>query len=220
MLHRTIISEIGQNHCGSMHTARRLIDFAYLGGADLVKFQLYDSEKLYGYKQNTELTKEQASMLFHYGEEVGIEVFFSVFDKERIEWCEDMKVSHYKLSYAMSHSQFLVHDVLNTKVPVIMSSQTPFRHDNRISALYCIPKYPAQLSDLKFDTVDFTNDFQGYSDHTIGLHAAEIALARGAQIIEKHFAEDHTNGVDAPWSMTPLELRKLREFADSVRDAI
>ncbi len=220
MLRNTIIAEIGQNHCGNMSLARVLIKEAWINGADLVKFQLYDSEYLYGEKQLSELSREQAIVLFEYGKYIGIEVFFSVFDRHRIAWCEEIKVSHYKISCAMSDNRFLVDDVLRTKVPIIMSSQKPREHDSRISLLYCVPKYPALLDDLKVSKVDVINDFQGFSDHTVGLEAAYIALVRGATIIAKHFALDHKIGVDSPWSMTPAELKTLCTFAHSVGEAL
>ena len=86
-----IIAEVGQNHCGDIELAKDLIELAKLGGADLVKFQLYDHKVLY--KDHPEipqvdLTFNQAQLFFDYGKEVGIEVFFSVFDVERVEWCE------------------------------------------------------------------------------------------------------------------------------------
>lgn len=220
MLHHTIIAEIGQNHCGDMGLAEKLIDLAKDNGADLVKFQLYDSRQLYGEYQPTELSRDRAFGLFEYGQKAGIEVFFSVFDKERVRWCEEMKVSHYKISCAMSTNPYLVGDVLKTRVPLILSSDIARPPDSRISALYCIPKYPASLSDLRFGDVGFINDFQGYSDHTIGLTAAKVALSRDAGIIEKHFAIDHETGIDAKWSMTPMELRELKRFADNVSEAL
>lgn len=216
MLRHTVIAEIGQNHCGDMVLARRLICLAKDNGADLVKFQLYDSEKLYGEKQSTELSKDDAFMLFEYGKRTGIEVFFSVFDRERIGWCEEIKVSRYKIACGEAGNKFLTNDVLRTHTPVILSSEFRRGKDSRILVLYCIPKYPATLADLKFNQVDFTKDFQGYSDHTIGLNASYVALARGAATIEKHFAVNHKTGVDGPWSMTPPELQKLRKFADDL----
>lgn len=220
MLRNTIICEIGQNHCGNMDMAKLLIGQAFLSGADMVKFQLYDSKALYGEKQKSELSKEQAIMLFEYGKRIGVEVFFSVFDKIRIAWCEEMGVSHYKISCAMADNRFLVNDVFKTRVPMMISSQKPRLWGGEVSLLYCVPKYPASLDDLMFSNVDFTKDFQGYSDHTIGLDACKIAMARGAIIIEKHFAANHSIGVDAKWSMTPSELKELRRWSQALSSAL
>jgi sialic acid synthase SpsE len=65
---------------------------------------------------------------------------------------------------------------------------------------------------------DFPADFEaeglaGYSDHTLGLSVCLLAIARGAQIIEKHFTLDKTRGHATEkahiCSMTPEELNTL-----------
>ena len=207
MLHHTIIiAEIGQNFVGNIALAEWLIKFAHISGASLAKFQLYDSEKLYGEKQSTELSKDDAFRLFNYGNEIGIEVFFSVFDIERVKWCEEIGAKRYKVAYIQKDNVELLAAIKETGKPVWVSGVD----------LYCVPKYPAALKDLEFNGVDFMDVFQGYSDHTIGLNAAKIAMSRGAKIIEKHFAIDHRTGIDAPWSMTPSELKTLRKFADDL----
>ena len=44
----TIISEIHPQHYGSMSEIKRMIIQSKIGGADIVKLQLYDSKKLWG----------------------------------------------------------------------------------------------------------------------------------------------------------------------------
>ena len=63
----------------------------------------------------------------------------------------------------------------------------------------------------------FENDFQGYSDHTIGLTACKMAMALGARVIEKHVTAD--KGMDGPdhrLSCTPGELHELCQYRDEV----
>ena len=96
-----LIAEVGQNWMGEMTKARALIEFAKENGAHLVKFQLYDYNVLYkGHPEvpDVALSFEQAEGLFEYGQEIGIEVFFSVFDLERIKWCEHIGVKRYKIA--------------------------------------------------------------------------------------------------------------------------
>ena len=81
-----------------------------------------------------------------------------------------------------------------------------------VDFLYCISKYPTELSDLNFKDIDFSK-YDGFSDHTVGIAAAQIALARGAKIIEKHFTLDkNMYGPDHIGSMTPHELSDLTKF--------
>lgn len=222
-----IIAEVGQNFCGDMNLAKRLIVLAKENGADLVKFQLYDHKQLYANHPevpNVELRYDQAKLLFDYGTEIGIEVFFSVFDVERVKWCEEIGVKRYKVATGFIHpasgqNMDLAEALLQTGKEVVISYSRYPDYVNRKPAnwkmLYCVPKYPANLNDLDADFGDFfgandnSYDFDGFSDHTIGLDAAKIALARGAQIIEKHFCLRHDLGIDAAWSMTPEELAEL-----------
>jgi sialic acid synthase SpsE len=217
-----IVAEIGQNFT-DMWMAKDLISLAYKGGADLAKFQLFDSVKLYGEYQDTELTKEQASELFAYGKVIGIEVFFSVFDVERVKWCEEMGVKRYKLAYSQRRNPELIKTLMSLRREVIISDDTPTMliPSGKIppisKVLQCVPKYPARIQDYKLKQF---GAFDGISDHTIGLDCAKIAISRGAKIIEKHFCFNHQTGVDAEWSMDYDELKELRRFYDICTDIL
>ena len=41
-----VIAEIGVNHCGNLILAKKMIDQAVKAGADAVKFQTFEAEKL------------------------------------------------------------------------------------------------------------------------------------------------------------------------------
>lgn len=197
-----IIAEIGQNYCGDIELAKTLIGLAKLFNADLVKFQLFDKKVIkWGL---VEMTFDQAHDLFEYGKQIDMEIFFSVFDIERIKWCEEIGVRRYKIAYSQRNNRAILNAVKAIGKPIIISSNKPMLFDT----LYCIPEYPT-------NEVDFNHleDFAGFSDHTIGLEAAKEAIRLGARIIEKHFAINHETGVDAEWSMTPKELKELVRFA-------
>lgn len=235
----TIIAEIGINHQGRMSVAKELISQAKRCGADLVKSQLYDVDKLVPNKKiiaqgrnwyeeikKTKLSKEQAEELFQYGQQLGIEVFYSVFDLERLQWCEEIGVKRYKIATRWNQDKELIKAVITTNKPVFISLTqggsndwyndriTPQYELSQISQLYCVPEYPTELTKLYFNLIDFTNKFQGFSDHTIGIEAAICAMARGAKVIEKHFTLDRNmTGPDMICSMEPNELRELVRYA-------
>ena len=217
-----IIAECGQNHLGDMALARYLIQLAKENGADLVKFQLYSYEALY--KDHPEipdvaLSEEQAFMLFNYGKEVGIEVFFSVFDIERVKWCEEMGVKRYKIAARMRDTNVL--EAVEATGKITFVSVDPNLNNSSMikdaSRLFCLSEYPARV---KFKYLDFPDVRQGFSDHTIGLDAAKIALARGARIIEKHFSIAHHVGIDGQWSMTPSELKELKRWEQVCKEVL
>jgi len=215
-----IIAEIGQNHNGDMQLACKLINLAKENGADLVKFQLYSTEGLQRTDdtlralKKSELSKLDAQQLFNWGKAQGIEVFFSVFDTERVKWCEDIGVNRYKIASTMNDDSVL-NAVRATGKDVIESTQKGRRFIYPTKALYCPAGYPQ--TDIQFSNLNWAD---GFSDHTIGINHAKIALARGTSVVEKHFCIDHKTGIDSEWSMTPNELRELKRFELVCKQAI
>lgn len=222
-----LIVELGHNHNGDMFTMRKLIRTAKDCGADVVKFQLYKTDSLfkkdfewYWDLKRGELTYSDWMKVAEECRDVGIKFFASVFDIERIKWCEDVKVKRYKIASRSIYDKPLVDAIVQTGKPIIASLgmyyETEFPSFNA-DFLYCIAKYPTPFIDLHLGSVDF-NRYDGFSDHTIGIEAAMVALSRGARIIEKHFTLDKTmDGADHKGSMNPEELRALVDFADKVR---
>lgn len=210
-----IIAEIGQNFDNNPSLARYLINEAKRNGADLVKFQLFDYEKTYGENSTipkVELSFDEAKVFFDFGKEIGIEVFFSVFDVERVKWCEQIGVKRYKIA-SLFHDEPTIEAIRNTGKDIIESTQ----YDRRFGtskALYCPSGYPQ--TKIELDNLKWAD---GYSDHSVGIDIVKIVLARKPDaIIEKHFAHDHQTGVDAKWSMTPFELKELSEWSKKCQE--
>lgn len=211
----SITAEIGQNFMGKTHLAFHMIDLARQNGASWVKFQLYDSVKLYGRKQDTELSRPVAFSLFDYAKSIGMPCYFSVFDQERVQWCEDIGVKAYKIAFNQRFNDRLIDCIKETGKRIVVSSDEflPHLDPDNVQYLYCIPKYPAEERDLHYLKSKMTDPrWKGFSDHFIGNNVSKIALSLGAWQIEKHFAIDHQTGIDAPWSMTPIELKDLWDF--------
>jgi sialic acid synthase SpsE len=202
--------------CESWHDldeAKRMIDVAHeINPAGLVKFQLHDPEDE-GFTEWTKshaLTFDQAKELFDYGASIGQEVFFSVFGVKYVDWCEKIGVKRYKIACGI-HDSALIGAVIATDRPIIFSRDG---HEfwAHYDVLYCVPKYPALITDIDFKELSKW-EYNGFSDHTVGLDAAKIALARGKHTIEKHFIlrKDPVTRQfpDAKWSMTPSQLTEL-----------
>ena len=121
-----LIAELGINHLGNMDLARKMILLAKDNGATLAKLQFYLTENLSRSSNTLELLKkhqlseENGKMLFDFGEAHGIEVFFSVFDVECVEWCERIGVKRYKIAARMDNPDVLG-AIADTRKPVIAS---------------------------------------------------------------------------------------------------
>ncbi len=222
-----IIAEIGQNHNGDMEIAKKLISVAKEEGANIAKFQLYDVDSIFPptfewYKEGkqAQLSKEQVTELADWCQKVGIEFMASVFDTERVEWCQGVGVKRYKIASRSIYDKHLIDAIAKTGKDIIASlgmyQGKKFPQINtrgKVDFLYCIAKYPTLPEDLNFLEVDFSK-YSGFSDHTIGIEAALVAMSRGAKIIEKHFTLDKKmHGPDHTGSMEPPELRQMVEFS-------
>jgi sialic acid synthase SpsE len=224
-----IIAEIGQNHNGDMELAKELIYAAKENGADVAKFQFYDVDSIfkpdfewYAATKKSEVTKEQAFELAVTCQQAGIEFMASVFDIERVGWCEEIGTKRYKIASRSIRHRPLIETVCATGKDMIVSLGMWDGKDfpsipgkARVDYLYCVAKYPTHPSDLDFSSIDF-NRYSGFSDHTIGIDASLVAIARGARILEKHFTlSKRMPGPDHSGSMEPQELAEIRRFTDS-----
>ncbi len=224
----TIISEIHPQFMGSISELKRMILQSKIGGADYVKVQLYSSKKLFNNsdREYLEISRKELKEIKNFSDDHGIGLTASIFDEERLEWCDELNFDFYKIA-----SRTLVDDIglckkiISTKKTTIISlgmydysNGKPFSEEN-VRYLYCVSKYPTQLFDLKMP--DFKKSFfDGFSDHTIGIAACLHAVSKGAKIIEKHFSNSKNLNVTTQQahtcSMDLQDLTLLRNLSDSI----
>lgn len=223
-----IIAEIHPQHMGSIDEIKRMILQCKINGADYVKVQLYSSQKLFQNDDRAflELTKKEFVEIFNYSKNIGIDLFASVFDEERVDWCEEVGVNLYKIASRSVDDKNLCDKIINTKKKIIISlgmydfknKKLPYESKN-LTYLYCVSKYPTMLSEIEMPNFE-DSFFKGFSDHTIGISAAIYAISKGATYIEKHFSNNKSMGVETQMahicSMNEFDLRFLREQADSL----
>ena len=84
-----------------------------------------------------------------------------------------------------------------------------------ISILHCISSYPCRMEDLNLATIPFLKkQFPeakiGFSDHSLGIEGALMAVSLGTEIIEKHLTLDRNAfGPDHKVSLVPEEMTRL-----------
>ena len=93
-----------------------------------------------------------------------------------------------------------------------------------IVLLHCTTNYPCPYDSVNLYAMDtLRNAFGlpvGYSDHTIGIEVSIAAVARGAQVIEKHFTLDRSmEGPDHLASTEPKEFKKMVKAIRNVEKA-
>jgi sialic acid synthase SpsE len=75
--------------------------------------------------------------------------------------------------------------------------------------LHCLSQYPSEYKNINLNTIvylkkNYPGYTIGYSDHSIGIVIPVVAVAMGAEIIEKHITLDRTmKGTDHQLSLGP-----------------
>jgi sialic acid synthase SpsE len=103
----------------------------------------------------------------------------------------------------------------------IAQAATVFR-PGQMAMLHCVTIYPTPLDQLHLRRMEWLRSFSsrvGFSDHTkpteTGLRASLLALAEGAEVLERHFTVLEPSATrDGPVSVDPTQLAELRSFAD------
>jgi sialic acid synthase SpsE len=93
--------------------------------------------------------------------------------------------------------------------------------DTEVMLLHCVGSYPTESEEANLQIMNQLRDSfdtpVGYSDHTVGVRAAEIAIANGAQLVEKHFTLSKNSSVgDHELSANPEEMKTIVEFSRSI----
>lgn len=92
-------------------------------------------------------------------------------------------------------------------------------NEDKLAFLHCVSSYPVPYDQTNLKTLfDLQKKYIGkatigYSDHTIGIDACNIASSIGAQIIEKHFTidNDYSDFRDHKLSSNPDEFKSMVE---------
>lgn len=193
------------------------------------------------FKKN-ELTVDQTKELFDYAKQ-RIIIFSAPFDLESVDELEILNVDCYKIASFDLVNLPLIKKVALTQKPMIISTGmsnlseieealniVASTGNKNVILLQCTSSYPCPPESMNIKAIDtmrqaFGNLPVGLSDHVIGDTVSLAAVARGANVIEKHFTIDkRMEGPDHILSLTPDELRemvlKIRLIEESLGDGI
>jgi len=172
-------SEIGSNHCGKLAIAFEMIRQAAQSKADIAKFQLRDpDDPIRG------MPMHNIEKLVEWCDYFDIEFMASVFSHEAIELAESVDMKRYKIAYSIAVERpDIVQAVAGLGKEVFIShGGYDWPHFKKLFVVAEYPTYPEQFVMPPL----FGGEWWGYSSHMHGISDALLAVARGAQYIEKH----------------------------------
>ncbi|MCG3674640.1 N-acetylneuraminate synthase family protein [Aliarcobacter butzleri] len=245
-----LIAEIGGNHEGNFEVAKELTRQAISTGVDFIKFQLYTGDTLVSpvesptrneHFKKFELSKEQHIELAKICQNAGIGYMASTWDLDMLDWIDEYSPI-YKIGSGDLTAWPIIKEFAKRGKPIILSTglatmdevlqtisylqkiNNVYKNPNYLCILQCTSMYPIEYKDANLNVMkslkDVTGLAVGYSDHTEGIKALEIATAMGAKVLEFHFTDSREGKVfrDHKVSLTPSEVVELQQKLKDISD--
>lgn len=204
----------------------------------IVNIDIAGSKTLYELYKKVELPREWQRQLADYARDKAIIFLSTPFDEEAVDELDALGVPAFKVaSFELVHLPLLKHIARKGK-PVILSTamadlgaieeavEAILKEGNdQIVLLHCGVGYPLEMKDVNLAAIDTLRQAfpypVGYSDHTLGIAIPIAAVARGANVIEKHFTISRKlPGPDHSFALEPRELKDLVQGIKDVEKAI
>ena len=195
-------------------------------------------DNLFEFYKKLEMPVAWLGELNDYCSKKGIAFLTTPFDEGAADELASIDVPAVKIaSFEMVHIPLLRHVAKQGK-PVIVSTgmadladiedviDAIFGQGNeQVILLHCGISYPMPFDEVHLAAMDTMRQaFQlpvGYSDHTAGVTVPLAAVARGANMIEKHYTLDQNlDGPDHTFALGPDELKEMVEAIRNTEAAI
>lgn len=188
----------------------------------------YRTKVEFGYAEYTEIDE--------YARQLGIMWTASCWDQPSIEFLEPFDAPFYKVASAALTNRDLLASYLSTGRPLIVSTGMSTMEEIERAAhqlgdqvpwmfLHCTSSYPARADEINLRMIDTLREqFRrpiGYSGHEVGLQISLAAVARGADILERHITLDRAMwGTDQAASVEPHGFRRLVRDVRTIEAAL
>lgn len=191
------------------------------------------------YRHALELDLEDFAFVDRLCAELEIGWFVSVLDEHSYRYLQPLQPKMIKLPSTISeHRDYLRHVAESFAGEIVLSTGMTdseyeawvleaFKNTNRLYLLQCNSAYPTPLHDCSIGVIRRYRDLArnhphivpGYSSHDIGWLGSVLAVAAGAQMIEKHVKLGNTEWAHFDAVALDLTTSAFRDFVDKVREA-
>ena len=230
------IAELGQNHNGSLETAKRMVDSLIGSGVTWIKTakrnyfpeywkdQPYKNKHSYGetyydHRKALELSDDEFIDLARYCETLGFKFTSSFTDLEAFEFLVDIGLDTVKIASSRNVDHKLLRAVNKWGGRVILSTGMMSHTDLcladtllkncEVIRLQCTSSYPTYDEDINLLQM-LKYEFDGISGHWPGILPDTIAYTLGARWIERHYTLDKNDkGGDHHLSLERQDIDNL-----------
>lgn len=174
-----------------------------------------------------ELKEKFHLLLKKYVEDKGLIFMSTPFDEEAIDFLDNMGIEIFKAgSGELNNFPYLVKMAKKNKPMIISTGMATLKEvdeavnfikreeNDKLVVLHCTSNYPCPYEEVNLRAMKTMEEklgcLIGYSDHTMGITVAIMAIALGAVVIEKHFTLNRNlPGPDHKSSLEPDELKEM-----------
>ncbi len=244
-----VIAEIGSNHNQDLGLAKEMIHVAAGCGADAVKFQSLNINKMYAKAAQTPELKELYkkinldetwyTALAEEAKKARVDFSSAPTYLESLPLLEAVDVAFYKVASPQIRTfPSLLKQVAQLGRPIVMSVgycgyeqiDLAFRicgaaGNDQVVLLHTVSEYPTAYEKVNLNCIpSFARRYDcltGLSDHTPGIEIPSAAIALGGVMIEKHMTLDRNQqGPDHHFALEPAEFKAMVEAAHHVYQAM
>lgn len=234
-----VLAEVASAHGGSSDRALAMLDAAFKMGADGIKFQLFRSELLVvrrhpGRKDfdQIELPVRDWKKVLKAAKGSGLALLAECFDTPSLELAAEAGVDAYKVHTTDMENPDFIKAVAEVGRPVLFATGGVGEDALRVALdlagsvpaalLHGYQTFPTPIEEIRYRELTSIKERYrvpvGFLDHTDGgsafaLVAPALAVAYGADLVEKHFTLDRSEkGYDYQSSLNPEEFYRMVEL--------
>jgi len=180
----------------------------------------------------TRLTSEEFLTLKSEAEKFGFITMGTGFDEDSVSLIEEMGFSIIKIASCSFTDWPLLNRIAETDMPIIASTAGStleeidnvvaffINRDKDLTIMHCVGEYPTETTNLQINQISFLRDRYpnikiGYSTHENpdDPNIIPLAIAKGAQVFEKHVAVVTEEYAKNAYSATPEQAQRWLQSA-------
>ena len=234
-----VLAEVASAHGGQADQALRMLDAAFKMGADGIKFQLFKSELLVVRRHpgrqdfdQIELSETEWGRILKTAKASGLAVLIEAFDRPSLEIAAGQGADAYKVHTTDMENPEFIRAVGAVGKPVLfatggvpeeaVSQALDLVGGVPVALLHGFQTFPTPIEETRLrDLQSWKERYHvpvGFLDHTDGgsafaLVAPALAVAHGADLVEKHFTLDRSQkGFDYQSSLSPEDFYRMVEL--------
>jgi N,N'-diacetyllegionaminate synthase len=234
-----VLAEVASAHGGEVDRALRMLEAAFKMGADGIKFQLFRAELLVVHRHparkdfdQIELSEKEWRKVLREAKGSGLTLLVEPFDAPSLAVAEEEGADAYKVHTTDMENPEFIRTVAAARKPVLFATggvpepavraALDLASDVPVALLHGFQTFPTPVEEIRYRELTAWKERYrvpvGFLDHTDGgsafaLVAPALALAHGANLVEKHFTLDRSEkGYDYQSSLGPEDFYRMVEL--------